>query len=341
MSCSCGQNPCNCSGASNCPTCECPDPGSVASGRHAYVLDYALCPKRLETPAQNSLLVGQVTGSGTLKVFWTNEICVAPPELQIADGVGFNGINASMGDAGCWRRLNPDINAVGWLRAFNGEWILSDLPTSNIPDPLEVEDLTVTDTATIKNVSIPNGGSFCFPSVATGTITTPIGLNADGCLVKQTSGSGTNPLGISMAEFYENSSETAVTTPNSGITNGQSAQIGNELYDPDGIAQVNNTTSVKVLSAGRYSVRWFGNFGEDSSTRLVNLDLFVNGTRVAYGAGNNRIANAAVANRTATVTGEYLQELAVDDLLSLVVSSTGSGANSLQKVKLVLTRWGA
>lgn len=342
MACSsCGCNPCNCSNAANCPQCECSDPGSLAAGRHAYVLDYALCPKRLSTPEQNSILVGQRTGSGQLQVFWTNTPCVTPTALTVQDGVGFAGLLASMGDAGCWRSLTPDANATGWLRAFNGEFILAELPTSNIPDPLQVEDLTVTDDATIKDLTIATGGSFCFPSVAEGTITTPIGLNASGCMVKQTSGSGSNPLGISIAEFYENPTETSTATPNTTVSNGQSAQIGNEIYDPDNIAQVNSTTSVKVLSAGRYSVRWFGLFAEGVSSRLVNLDLFVNGSRVAFGTGSGRIANSAVANRSASVSGEYVQALAANDILTLVVSSDGSGDNNLQKAKLVLTRWGA
>lgn len=333
MSCTyCGCEPCcspvNCAELSRCA---CSDPGSVEFGRYASVLDYRLCAKRLANVA--GILVNQIDGSGNGYIRFTSSPCVVLPELEIADGVGFGSIMASLGDLGCWQSLVPTAGSTGYLQAIGGEWKLTAVPTATIPSNLPVTNLTVTDTATIVNLLVT--GSFCFPAVGVGTIATVVGLNAAGCLVKQT-GTG-SILNLSFALYYENPTETSVATPNNAIANAGYAIIGNEIFDNNSIAQVQSTQSVEILVAGKYMIFWSGFYGDPPTVRDAGLNLEINGGTPIPGFGPGRIRSLASGERvTFTAFGFTIRQLAVNDVLKLQCQSSVATSNPLRQVKLML-----
>lgn len=344
MSCSCcNHDPCCCPPA-NCAdlhSVECVDPGILTDGRFGYVLDYKLCPKRLASPEANSMMVANVAGSGQISVSWTDSPCIALPTLEIAEGQAIGNILAALGDSSCWRRIVPAAGADGFLGANNGEWVIKDIPEASIPDPLEVSTLTVTTLATV--VSLVLTSSLCFPAAPTGTIASVIGLDADGCLVKQASsggGGGSTPsiLALSTAVYYENPTESSTATPNNSIANGAYATIGNEIYNNNAISQISGADTIKINVAGEYFVYWQGSFAEPPSTSngIKQLDLEINGATTILGSRSQFSATNPI--RSASVQGVTAKSFAANDVLRLKVSGSATN-NRLQGAKLILVKF--
>lgn len=345
MACStCSCSPCNCAQPSGCEECSCVDPGSIPAGRYLPIYDYQTCQKRLVNAA--GILVNQVTGSGTSNIVWTSSPCVVLPDMEVEIGTQFPNIMSALGDQGCWHTMTPDMAADGFLRAIGGQWVLSELPAPEIPDPLTVQNLFVNVLATVTDLTVTS--DLCAPNLSAGTIVTVVGLDSNGCFVKQNAGTPT-PLGVSMAMYYENVDDTSssVAKPNSTIGNGAYAIIGNELYDADGIAFVLNTQTIEISVAGRYKIEWIcffsnvfdGAYGTAPVAR--NLNLEINGGTVIPGTGPGSTGSGGVnGDLNYCVTGMTIQNFVASDRLRLKCQGSNTD-NRLFKVKMILTRFGS
>lgn len=321
---------CNC-GPQFCAPLDCEDSGMIPIGAHLPILDYKLCDRRLENVP--GFLVCDFPSGGTPQIYFTNEPCIKPPELEVGLGDQISHLNASLGDNGCMRRIVPEAATDGWLRAIGGAWVVSALPSEQFPEPFEVENLIVNDTATIANLVV--GGTLCFDALPADTITTFVGLNASDCLVTGTVSQ------IEAALYYESATLTSAATPNSPIARNTNAIIGNEIFDPQSVSSIVSTTRVKIDKAGTYAIFWSGFFDKDGDTDGSNgfpsLDLVINSSIVALGCGRQGRVNPPA---TVPVTGMHLQVLAVNDTIEL---KTNAGAhinnNLLMDVKLMLVRY--
>jgi hypothetical protein len=235
------------------------------------------------------------------------------------------------------RRVLPAAGSDGYIQAVDGQWKLTDVPTATIPDPLQIADLTVTSAATIVDLLV--SGSFCFPSVALGTIATVVGLDSNGCLVKQ-SGTG-SILNLGLAMYYENPDETSTAVPNNTIANSGYAVIGNELFDNNSIAQVVDTQTVRVNQAGKYLVLWSWSWGIPPTNRTVNLSLEINGAGTPIpGTGPTRIkSGGGTDNQFQGQSGMTIRQFAANDVLKLKCVSDVATNNPLQKVKLIIVNF--
>lgn len=331
MSCSiCGFSVCNCA-QSGCVQPDCADPGVIPVGAHLNLLDYKFCDRRLENVA--GFLVCAFPEGGTPQIFFTPEPCIQIPELVVGLGTEISHINASLGDAGCMRRLLPSAETDGWLRALNGHWVVSALPSENLPDPFEVENLIVTDTATIENLVV--NSTLCFDSLPAGTIETFVGLNASDCLVTGTISQ------IEAALYYESATLTTASTPNSPIARNTSAIIGNEIFDPQNIASIVSTTRIKVDKAGSYLIFWTGFFNRnpnnDSANGEMTLNLLINASNVAIGSGRSTNVNPPA---TAVIFGMHLATLAINDTIDIQTGPTTNVSNNLlSDVKVILVKY--
>lgn len=332
MSCHiCGcQSGCNCS-PNLCGSLDCEDPGVIEIGSHLPILDYKFCDRRLtNTPG---FLVCDYVPGGTPQIFFTSEPCIEIPVLEIGLGSEISHLNASLGDDACMRRLKPGDEVDGWLRAINGMWVLSALPSDNIPDPFETENLIVNDTATIENLVV--GSTMCFDALPAGTISTFVGLSAGNCLVTGTISQ------IEAALFYESATLTTSATPNDPTARNTNAIIGNEIFDPQSIASVVNTTRIKADKAGTYAIFWHAFFDKDGDTDGANgepsLDLVINSSIVALGCGRRGRVNPPA---TVPISGFHLVTLAINDTIELKVNSTAHlNNNILMDVKLMLVKY--
>lgn len=308
----------------------------LSVGRHLPILDYKFCGFRLENT--EGFLVCQINGSGTAEIFFTNEPCIVPKTLTVGIGDTFCGIASFLGDAGCLRTIKPADGVEGWLKADgNGCFILAPLPTdSGIPDPLQINELIVNETATIKNLVI--GETVCFDALETGTVTDSVGLDSNGCLVK-----GEPPQGISAALYYENASETGTEEPNFNKVDDQSAVIGHEIYDPDGLAHVLTESIIEIDEPGSYEITWLGCFMPSGGAAYnVALDLKINSSIVSNGCGRSQgVSGEPDINRSARVTGMHLVDLEDGDKIELQIGrSSGGGTTArLRDVKLKLVRF--
>lgn len=326
----CCQNPCNCS-PNACGAIDCEDPGMIPIGAHLPVLDYKFCERRLENVP--GFLVCAFQPGGTPQVFFTPEPCVELPIIEVGLGTEISHLVVSMGENGCQRRIAPGAEIDGWLRAINGVWQVSALPSENIPDPFETENLIVTDTATIENLVI--GGTLCFDALASDTIVDFVGLNAGGCLVKG------NVSQIEAALYYESATLTSAATPNSPVARNTNVIIGNEIFDPQGVASIVSTTRIKADKAGTYAIFWSGFFDKDASSDAANgepsLDLVINSSIVALGCGRRGRVNPPA---TVPVSGMHLAVLAINDTIELKTNATANLSNNLlMDVKLMLVRY--
>jgi hypothetical protein len=300
----------------------------IPIGAHLPILDYKFCERRIQnTPG---FLVCDFQPGGTPQIFFTNEPCINIPELAVGVGDQISHLNASLGDNACMRRLVPEAGADGWLRAIGGVWVLSALPTDTIPEPFEVENLIVNDTATIENLVV--GATMCFDALASDTITDTVGLSAGGCLVKGTISQ------VEAALFYENASLTSASTPNDPIARNTNAILGNEIFDPQGVASIVSTTRLKIDKAGSYFIIWSGFFNRnDDAEGDDGLDLVINSSIVALACGRTEHVNPP---NSANPIGFHLTTLAVNDTIELKVNAAAHVSNNhLRDVKIILVKY--
>lgn len=327
----CGNDPCNCS-TPICPPVDCADPGIIPVGAFLPILDYKFCERRLEN--QTGFLVANQAEGGPFQIFFTDEPCIPVPQIELGLGTEISSVLGMLGTGSCMRRLVPGAEIDGWLRALNGVWQISALPSDNIPDPFVTENLEVTDTATINKLVVQN--SLCFDALAADTITDFVGLNGAGCLVKG------NVSQIEAALYYESASLTSVGTPNTPIGRNVNAIIGNEIFDPQGVAHVLNTTTIEIDKAGTYLIFWTGFYDrDDASVGDSGLHLWVDtgagAVLRAYSSGRAEHVNPP---NSANPLGFHLMALTAGNKINLQTSSGSNLTNNhLQDVKLLLVRY--
>ncbi len=294
------------------------------------VLDYKLCPRRLAGPTDgegnriSGFLISKATGTSQ-DVIFTNEPCVLYPELSILSGQSFGSIVLAAGDQGCHKRLLPPETEFLFLQTDGaGAFKLGSLPNLPIPDPLAVTNFTAT------NASITNLTATAITSpLMAGTILKTIGLNASNQFVTGTL------TGQSKAVFYESGTSVSAGTPNAGLNLNDLCIIGNELYDPDNISQVNNQNTIRINETGSYEIEWQGLFGLTGTTQSPAVYLRVNGTVVNQGGRAMHTGGVVVS----PFHWSHVQDLTNGDLITLQVGGTSATNVNLTDVRLILSKF--
>ena len=317
MSCSCG-NSC-------CPTCqpatsifqgECSDPGTLSPGRFLSVLDYKFCERRLSTGA--GFLVSNINGSGNAGFTWTTTPQVQLTDVTAAANTDFGQL-VVMGSDYRWRALVAPAAAGLFLQSnATGDVIFGSPPAATIPDPLVVNDLSVSNEATINDLT--TNGTLTLNNLANGTVVNLLGLDVSSEVVLQAI---TASAAASM--FFESTTSPNAAAPNKTKTNGQYLVIGNRLFDSGAnLISVTTSEAITVNVAGKYLIFW------SSEVRLtgngkVGTWLEVNGVIVNWGNGrtDSEIGNSLSAQAT-TLSGFEARPLAAGDVLKLQLSATAS-----------------
>lgn len=308
MSCqSCYPNDCLCGTATET---SCSDPGLETTGRHLAIYDSQFCERRLANTT------GFLT-YGTNGFNFTADPKVPLTQLVVDDGDLFTGlvINTS---TGYFRSIVPANGVTGFIRG-NGAGQMSFVPdsdvTATIPDPLVVTNLVATN-ASIANLAI--SGVPGFTGLNTETIVYPLGLNGANQLVKGSTATS------SVALFYESPSMGSPARPNFTYPGSANAavQIGNEIYDADGIAHVTSSEVISIDVAGVYDIEWFGQYigyninGDISTGTAFNPGLWLTVNGVLRSQGN--IQTYQDRNVGGTAMGLYATPLSVGDQIRLI-----------------------
>lgn len=326
---------CDCSTTvASVPTCPYPDPGIASSPRYVATFDYRFQVGRLQSLGVNSFLIQRIDGSGNPVIEFSRSPQITPEDYNLALGQKFDNLLASLGSVG-FRSLVPSgLSATAYLVAnTDGTWALASAPTTTVPDPLT---LTTLNAGSVNTTSLSaTGNGITFSGLSTGTISKEIGLNSSNQLViGNTAVSGA-------AQYYESNSLTSVSTPNSTVVVNQPVVIGNEIYDPNSLAHVQDTQTIVVDVPGQYSVRWGGTFAaRGSSLFKPSLYLAYNsiGNVVSHGYGNNGGQNTNSAYNSG---GEWLQDLSAGDKLYIICGgspNTAAGNSGLSNVGMIIER---
>ncbi len=322
MSCS---SSCSCGGC-GCALCQpanvvfsnvCTDPGSVAFGAHAVVLDQNMCQRRV-ADAQG-FNVANLTPSG-YQISYTTEPNVNLSTFGVVLGSTV-GVLLTRNADGIIRTLLPGAvaNLILMTNAA-GQFVLSAFPASTVPDPLSVTTLNAT-TATFGSLTV-TGPTVKFTGLVGGTIASTVGLDASGNLVI----GSPSATGVQCAMFYESASSPGTGTPNGSATAGSFLIIGNQLYDSGAsLIGVTNNTTLKVLVAGKYKLDFCCQVAWTSGGNgTPALNLVING--VIVNTGNARDAITSSTDRTGFLAGFEARNLSVNDTIQLQIAS-GSGAH--------------
>lgn len=323
---------CDCNGAPTTPVaCPYPDPGIANSLTSLLGLDYRFQPFRLAN--QPGLLVNQINSSGGGNIAFS----LSPAVPFTTYSWGFNspitGIVAALGAQGTMMRLTPSV--AGFIAtAADGTFTIAPAPAATVPDPLNIGtinvgnetagNLTVTATTTLSGVPV-------------GTITTTIGLNSSNQVV---SGVGAH---TSLAMYFENASRTTPTSPNGVTTANQPLVIGNELFDPDNIAHVQDSQTIIIDTAGTYEIGWGGYWPSGSqggaptaTTPGIWLAIGSIGNVVSWGNTHLGQTNTNTGQET---TGTHMAPIAASTKIYLI-AGVGRTANGVNGVGLYLRRTG-
>lgn len=308
-----------------CPTCqpaqpifrgECQDPGTLTVGRYLSVLDYKFCKGRLTNAP--GFLVANVNGSGNYGIQFTTTPQVALSPVVATQDTAFGQL-VVMGSDYRWRALEAPANLFMQTDA-SGNIIFGAAPAATVPDPLVVNELTVTTTATMDDVT--TNGIVTLNNVNNGTVVNLLGLDASNVLVTQAL-----TAGIAACMFFESATSPSATAPNKAKTNGQYLVIGNRLFDSGAnLISVTTSESVTVNVAGKYVLLWQSEIRLGANGKAGTW-LEINGVIVNYGTGRTdaEISNAGATN-TAGFTGMEVRSLAAGDVLKLQLSATAAVA---------------
>jgi hypothetical protein len=312
---------CDCSGVLPTITqCPFPTPGILSNPRAVAAFDYRNQPGQVASPSVPSFLIASIDGNGNPVITWTNSPNVLPASYPLTLGQTFTGLLSAMGSAGQFRVMTPTgLTGTAYLTAnAAGQFVLSPAPTSLVPDPLTIGTIDATN---LNSNTLTIAGLITLTGIAAGTVTQFIGLNASNQIV---TGAGA-PSGC--AQYYENTSLVSTATPNSSISLGTGTVIGNEIYDPNGIAHVGNSQTVVMDKAGQFKVSWGGTWGATSGLRQPALSLAYNGTGniVSNGYSSKGVTN----NNSGFLSfGEWAQTLSIGDTLSVMPTGTFNTTSS-------------
>jgi hypothetical protein len=276
MSCHCHASPCIC-GWGPATSCACVDPGLETTGKHLMVLDSQFCQRRLQNATG-------LLWAGPNGFTFSNNPLVQLGALEVSEGDKFGSLVIVRAN-GLLQQVTPVDGVDGVLKSDgSGRLSFEDISSSfTIPDPLTVTTLNATTVnATNTNVS----GTPIFTGLNTDTIVSVVGLNGFNQLVKGQTQSA------SVAYYFENDTLTGAGTPNYNlVSQTDTCFIGNEISDPDSIASVQDSKTIRIDKAGDYIIDWRGTFTGYSA----NLDapitnkfepgiwLEVNGAITNYG----------------------------------------------------------
>lgn len=310
-----------------CPTCqpaqsiyqgECSDPGTLTIGRFLPVLDYKFCERRLTNGP--GFLVSNQNGSGNFGIGFTTTPQVELGEVAAAEDTAFGQLIV-MGSDFRWRALQAPV-AAGLFMQTNatGDVIFADPPAAVVPDPLVVNELTVTTTATVNDLT--TNGTVTLNNLATGTVVNLLGVDASNEVVLQAISAG-----IAMSMFFE-----SPTSPNSGIgpneakVSGDYLVIGNRIYDSGGgLINVTTSESITVAVAGKYKLEWTGEV-RCNGLGKAGIWLEINGIIVNWGNGRTDGRVTQSPQQIFNLFGMEVRPLSVGDVIKLQLSQTGGGA---------------
>lgn len=266
---------------------------------------------------------------------------VALEEFLAVQNVAFGQVLVQQSDS-VMRAMNPPVVAnlvLGTNAAGQAVWI--PIPAATVPDPLTVADLTVTNLATLNNVTVAGGVSFT--GLGTAALISVLGLDAGGNLVKGTPAT----TGTQVASFFESPTSPApVPGPNDGATAGNPLTIGNLLFDSVGtpggsLFTATNSQTLTCLTAGVYIVDFGGEiYYTSGSSGQPGINLLVNG--VSVNAGNGR-SDAAITTtlRVANVWGQNMRRFAVGDTVQLQLGASSGSNTHVQEARVNFTRTGS
>lgn len=266
---------------------------------------------------------------------------VALEEFLAVQNVAFGQVLVQQSDS-VMRAMNPPVVAnlvLGTNAAGQAVWI--PIPAATVPDPLTVADLTVTNLATLNNVTVAGGVSFT--GLGTAALVSVLGLDAGGNLVKGTPAT----TGTQVASFFESPTSPApVPGPNDGATAGNPLTIGNLLFDSVGtpggsLFTATNSQTLTCLTAGVYIVDFGGEiYYTSGSSGQPGINLLVNG--VSVNAGNGR-SDAAITTtlRVANVWGQNMRRFAVGDTVQLQLGASSGSNTHVQEARVNFTRTGS
>lgn len=316
--------------------CPFPGPGILSNPRAVAAFDYRNQPGQVPSPNVASFLVAYLDGNGNPVVQWSNSPSVLPTSYPLALNQKFTGLLDAMGSSGGMRILTPTgLSAIAYLTANpDGTWNLSPAPSSTIPDPLTIGTINAN---ALNSVTLNIAGLSTFTGLSAGTVTQNIGLNASNQLVTG------NTSVSAVAQYYENTSLVSVATPNSTVSIGTGVVIGNEIFDPNGLAHVQDAQTIVVDVKGTYLVRWGGTWGPvgaGASPRRPALSLAYNSTGNIVSNGYC-IGGAQNTNSATVVFGEWPQALNAGDKLFIMPTgnpNTTTGNSGLTNVGMILQR---
>lgn len=341
-SCCCGGAGCSqCQEANTIYAATCADPGSLTTLRHLAGYDAQFCKRRL-LPGTGGYLVARQTPNGWLIGFSTTPT-IALEEFLAVQGVTFGQLLVQQSD-NVMRAMNPPAVAnlvLGTDAGGNAMWI--PIPAATVPDPLVVNDLTVTNLATLNNVAISGGVNFT--GLGTGTLVFTLGVDGSGNLIQGTPAT----TGVQVAMFYQQATSPGPGLgPNDTAAPGDMLTIGNLLFDsvlpavPGGaLITVTNSQMLTVVTDGLYVLTWGGEVsygGGGFGTPSINL--LINGMEVNRGYARGGYGGLEV-NRALSVAGSESRRLVAGTTIQLQLDAASGNNSHTYEVRLTATRLGA
>lgn len=336
MSCGCNQFPCCCDIAQPANIVyrgQCTDPGTITNARYLMGLDYQFCPGRITN--NTGLLYAQQNGSGNFQIGFSDTPKLNPETVTATENVTFGNFFV-LGSDSRMRQLEAPATPSLFLQTnASGDVVFGAAPTATVPDPLNVNDLTVANLATFEDVEIND--DIEINNLASGTAVNLLALDSNNKVITQTLAQG---LSISM--FFESPTSPNSDDPNVAKVSGEYLVIGNRLFDSgsDNIA-VTTSVSLTVQDAGFYKIEWSGQIRLGGNNGKCGIWLEVNGTVVNLGNGrtDSQVSNVTVTNGTMNyLTGMDVREYAANDVIKLLLNETATNCETFE-VRLVATRF--
>jgi hypothetical protein len=313
---------------------ECTDPGTLSSLRFLYGLDYKFCGGRLTN--STGLLNAQVNGSGNYSIAFSDTPKLDPEVVTAAENVTFGNLFV-LGSDNRMRQLEvPASSGLFMQTNAAGQLVLGAAPAATVPDPLNINDLTVANQATIEDLEV--NGTVEINNLSSGTAVSVLALNSSNELILQGLAQG---LTISM--FFESPTSPNAASPNSAKTSGSYLVIGNRLFDSgDDNITVTTSESITVQDAGTYLILWNGQFrAGGGAPAKAGIWLEVNGTIINYGNGrtDGNVSGTEASNGAMfPLVGFDVRAYAANDVIKLMLSETASNQETFE-VRLIAVRF--
>lgn len=299
------------------------------------VLDYKFNEFRLINGP--GFLVARVNDSGAYSIQFTEAPVVDLESYQAISLTAFGKLVIQQSDGILRNMIAPAAADLYLGTDGSGNVVFRPIPTATVPDPLSVT------TANITNLTITNGivnGGLLFTGLATGTLTSILGVDATGNLIKGTAAD----TSVQSVMFFESPTSPSAATPNGTTTAGSMLVIGNEIVSsltPGALISVTNSQTLAIVQEGFYEFEFSGQVVMNANTAgTPEIDLLINGVNV--GRGNSRAGVAGGPIRgSITISGLGERRMNVGDTIQLQLAA-GSGTNiSAYEVRLRARRIGA